>query len=96
MAYRQKHWTDPAGHHEAKVGVRGNGSSMSLRLPPIPRGYVIAGVLTTCAVAAMSAWVAYPWTKEQCYRWAADRQTPNGVRLGQDVCENQFGAIGAR
>ena len=93
MTYRRNHWTDPAGQRKADAGVSGDVSSMKLRLPPIRRGDVVAGVLIVCAVAAVSAWVAYPWTKNQCLHWAAERGSDSRARLALDICEQRFGEL---
>jgi hypothetical protein len=43
--------------------------------------------------AAIGMRLTFPWTKLQCYAWAAERKTNDGIRLATDVCYRRFGDL---
>ncbi len=49
-----------------------------------------AAVLIVVGIAA--GWLTYPWTKAQCYEWAAKQPAEAGVGVAHDLCKRRFGA----
>jgi hypothetical protein len=43
--------------------------------------------------AAIGMRLTFPWTKLQCYVWAAERKTSDGIRLATEVCYRRFGSL---
>lgn len=43
--------------------------------------------------AAGLAYATYPWTKLQCYEWAAGRRTDLMSKLAYEVCSQRFGDL---
>lgn len=39
------------------------------------------------------AWMGYPWTKSQCYRWAAERHGETAVLTAVGMCAASFGKL---
>lgn len=58
------------------------------------RAALIAGVTGgVAALVLVATWATYPWTKDQCLRWAAERASDRRANLALDVCEERFGPL---
>jgi hypothetical protein len=55
------------------------------------RATSIGALVAATAVAAIYAYVSYPWTKEQCGRWAAERNGEFAVKAALMFCRDRFG-----
>lgn len=58
-----------------------------------PTRKLVAIVLAVVVGAGASAWLAYPWTKAQCYERAAQARTINGTQIMYRLCEQEFGRL---
>ena len=52
---------------------------------------IAVGVVATAI--AVTLWAAYPWTKMQCYRWAAERGGELNTRIALELCVARFGSL---
>lgn len=57
------------------------------------RGVYAGAVGVAILLLSIGAWITYPWTKHQCYRWAAERQLRAGMVLAEELCEQRFGPL---